>query len=218
MNSPAHHSRPIERRGLMFVISSPSGAGKTSLARKLIENDPDIAMSVSMTSRPPRPGEIDGQDYIFVSEDKFNEALEKGALLEWARVFDNLYGTPRREVEDRLKNGKDVIFDIDWQGTQQLHEKAGQDVVRVFILPPSVRALEQRLKKRGQDDDEVVRRRMSDAANQISHWAEYDYVIINENLDKSLNELATVLHAERLKRERRIGLSSFVQGMIPELG
>lgn len=218
MNSPAHHSRPIERRGLMFVISSPSGAGKTSLARKLIENDPDIAMSVSMTTRPPRPGEIDGQDYIFVSEDKFNEALEKGALLEWARVFDNLYGTPRREVEDRLKNGKDVIFDIDWQGTQQLHEKAGQDVVRVFILPPSVRALEQRLKKRGQDDDEVVRRRMSDAANQISHWAEYDYVIINENLDKSLNELATVLHAERLKRERRIGLSSFVQGMIPELG
>lgn len=202
----------------MFVISSPSGAGKTSLARKLIENDPDIAMSVSMTTRPPRPGEIDGQDYIFVSEDKFNEALEKGALLEWARVFDNLYGTPRREVEDRLKNGKDVIFDIDWQGTQQLHEKAGQDVVRVFILPPSVRALEQRLKKRGQDDDEVVRRRMSDAANQISHWAEYDYVIINENLDKSLNELATVLHAERLKRERRIGLSSFVQGMIPELG
>lgn len=218
MNSPAHHSRPIERRGLMFVISSPSGAGKTSLARKLIENDPDIAMSVSMTTRPPRPGEIDGQDYIFVSEDKFNEALEKGALLEWARVFDNLYGTPRREVEHRLKNGKDVIFDIDWQGTQQLHEKAGQDVVRVFILPPSVRALEQRLKKRGQDDDEVVRRRMSDAANQISHWAEYDYVIINENLDKSLNELATVLHAERLKRERRIGLSSFVQGMIPELG
>ena len=202
----------------MFVISSPSGAGKTSLARKLIENDPDIAMSVSMTTRPPRPGEIDGQDYIFVSEDKFNEALEKGALLEWARVFDNLYGTPRREVEHRLKNGKDVIFDIDWQGTQQLHEKAGQDVVRVFILPPSVRALEQRLKKRGQDDDEVVRRRMSDAANQISHWAEYDYVIINENLDKSLNELATVLHAERLKRERRIGLSSFVQGMIPELG
>ncbi len=214
MNNRSPH---IERRGLMFVISSPSGAGKTSLARKLIEEDQDIGMSVSMTTRPSRPGEEDGHDYYFVNETQFQKAVEKGALLEWATVFGHQYGTPKQHVEDQLSTGRDVIFDIDWQGTQALHEKASQDVVRVFILPPNVPALENRLKSRGQDKDHVVKARMNDAANQISHWAEYDYVIINEDLDKSLLELKNILAAERLRRERRIGLSAFVRQMVGQM-
>ncbi len=201
----------------MLVLSSPSGAGKTSLAKKLIAADENISMSVSMTTRIARPGEVNNKDYIFVEKQEFSKAVEEGGLLEWAHVFGNQYGTPRKQVEDTLEQGRDVMFDIDWQGTQQLHEKAGQDLVRVFILPPSVSALEERLHKRGQDDQQVVKKRMSEAANQISHWAEYDYVIINENLEKSFEELQIILQAERLKRERRIGLSTFVRNMVQKM-
>lgn len=214
MNKIYSTSKDIDRRGLMYVLSSPSGAGKTSLAKKLIEKDQHISMSISMTTRKPRPGEQDGKDYFFVSKKQFQQAIENDELLEWAEVFGNLYGTPRAVVEELLKKGTDVLFDIDWQGTQQIHEKVGQDLVRVFILPPSVNVLEQRLKKRGQDDDHVVTERMKQAANQISHWAEYDYVIINVDLNDCLNELEYILQAERLKRERLIGLSSFVRNMI----
>ena len=201
----------------MLVLSSPSGAGKTSLAHQLIKDDPNISLSISMTTRPPRPGETDGEDYFFVDQQKFQTAIEEGALMEWAEVFGNLYGTPRQAVEERLQKGRDVLFDIDWQGTQALHETAGHDLVRIFILPPSVAALEERLRRRGQDDDTVVKKRMADAANQISHWAEYDYVIINETLETSLSELKNILTAERLKRERRIGLSNFVRTMVQKM-
>ncbi len=217
MNNPDHNQQTIERRGLMFVISSPSGAGKTSLAKRLLQGDDQISMSISMTTRPARPGEIEGQDYFFVDHLSFEAAIEAGDLLEWAEVFGNFYGTPKRHVEEQLKQGRDIMFDIDWQGTQALHEQVGHDLVRVFILPPSVAALEERLRGRGQDDDAVVKKRMSDAANQISHWAEYDYVIINDDLDVSYQELKNILFAERLKRERRIGLSSFVRTMIKEM-
>lgn len=200
----------------MFVISSPSGAGKTSLSRRLIDDDAEIGMSVSMTTRPPRPGEKDGYDYFFVDKERFDKAVQGGELLEWAEVFGNHYGTPKQHVEDQLAKGLDVLFDIDWQGTQSLYEKVGDDVVRVFILPPSIEVLEQRLRKRGQDDEEVVKNRMSDAENQISHWQSYDYVIINEDLDKSLVELKTILAAERRRRERLIGLQSFVATMLPK--
>lgn len=201
----------------MYVLSSPSGAGKTSIATKLIDQDKNIDMSISMTTRKARPGEIDGKDYIFVNEDQFNKAIENNELLEWAEVFGNFYGTPRKAVEKKLENGQDVLFDIDWQGTQQLHEKVGKDLVRLFILPPSVKVLEDRLKRRGQDEDHIVAARMKEAANQISHWAEYDYVIINENLDESLGEVQNILNAERLKRERRVGLSAFVRNMTSKM-
>ncbi len=201
----------------MYVLSSPSGAGKTSIATKLIDQDKNIDMSISMTTRKARPGEVDGKDYIFVNEDQFNKAIENNELLEWAEVFGNFYGTPRKAVEQKLENGQDVLFDIDWQGTQQLHEKVGKDLVRLFILPPSVKVLEDRLKRRGQDEDHIVTARMKEAANQISHWAEYDYVIINENLDESLGEVQNILNAERLKRERRVGLSAFVRNMTTKM-
>ncbi|MGH1405237.1 MAG: guanylate kinase [Rhodomicrobiaceae bacterium] len=201
----------------MYVLSSPSGAGKTSIATKLIEQDQSIDMSISMTTRKARPGEVDGKDYIFVNKDQFNKAIENNELLEWAEVFGNFYGTPRKAVEQKLENGQDVLFDIDWQGTQQLHEKVGKDLVRLFILPPSVKVLEDRLKRRGQDEDHIVTARMKEAANQISHWAEYDYVIINENLDESLGEVQNILNAERLKRERRVGLSAFVRNMTTKM-
>ncbi|GJM01296.1 MAG: guanylate kinase [Methyloligella sp.] len=217
MNKTYTNSKDIERRGLMYVLSSPSGAGKTSIATKLIDQDKNIDMSISMTTRKARPGEIDGKDYIFVNEDQFNKAIENNELLEWAEVFGNFYGTPRKAVEQKLENGQDVLFDIDWQGTQQLHEKVGKDLVRLFILPPSVKVLEDRLKRRGQDEDHIVAARMKEAANQISHWAEYDYVIINENLDESLGEVQNILNAERLKRERRVGLSAFVRNMTTKM-
>ena len=213
MNKSFNNSKDIERRGLMYVLSSPSGAGKTSIANKLIEQDDQISMSISMTTRKARPGEVNFKDYIFVTKEEFNQAIESNELLEWAEVFGNYYGTPRKAVEEKLKEGRDVLFDIDWQGTQQLHEKVGNDLVRLFILPPSVNILEERLKRRGQDADHIVQERMKEAANQISHWAEYDYVIINENLDESLNEVQNILNAERLKRERRVGLSAFVRNM-----
>ena len=201
----------------MYVLSSPSGAGKTSIANKLITQDEQISMSISMTTRKPRPGEVDGKDYIFVSKEEFNQAIKDNQLLEWAEVFGNYYGTPREAVENQLKEGRDVLFDIDWQGTQQLHEKVGNDLVRLFILPPSVNVLEERLKRRGQDEEHIVQARMKEAANQISHWAEYDYVIINENLDESLSEVQNILNAERLKRERRVGLSAFVRNMTTKM-
>jgi len=203
----------IERRGLLMVLSSPSGAGKTTLARRLIESDNEIAMSVSVTTRPPRPGEAEGRDYFFIDDAAFKRMRETDALLEWARVFDNFYGTPRASVEKAIKSGRDVLFDIDWQGAQQLSEKMKHDVVRVFILPPSAAALEKRLQTRAQDSAEVVRRRMEAASAEISHWPEYDYVIVNASVDASMAGLKAILTAERLKRERLDGLSAFVREM-----
>jgi guanylate kinase len=203
----------IERRGLLMVLSSPSGAGKTTLARRLIESDNEIAMSVSVTTRPPRPGEAEGRDYFFIDDAAFKRMRETDALLEWARVFDNFYGTPRAAGEMAIKSGRDVLFDIDWQGAQQLSEKMKHDVVRVFILPPSAAALEKRLQTRAQDSAEVVRRRMEAASAEISHWPEYDYVIVNASVDASMAGLKAILTAERLKRERLDGLSAFVREM-----
>ena len=199
------------RRGLMLVLSSPSGAGKSTLARLLLESDPSIRLSVSVTTRPPRAGERNGVHYHFIDRVRFERLREGGELLEWAVVFDNYYGTPRRPVEAALAAGRDVLFDIDWQGTQQLEEKVPQDLVRVFILPPSAGELEARLRRRAQDSEDVVRRRMAAAANELSHWAEYDYVIVNRDVDVSLADLRAVLRAERLRRERRTGLSHFVR-------
>lgn len=203
----------IARRGLLLVLSSPSGAGKTTLARALLGSDGNIRLSVSVTTRKPRPGEIEGTDYFFVDSKRFAEMREKGKLLEWARVFDNFYGTPRDAVETAIAAGEDVLFDIDWQGTQQLSEKMQHDLVRVFVLPPSGKTLETRLKARAQDPPEAVARRMAEASAEISHWAEYDYVIVNADIDESLEGLKAILRAERLKRERLLGLSSFVRDM-----
>lgn len=203
----------IARRGLLLVLSSPSGAGKTTLARRLIEADGAITMSVSVTTRPPRPGEVDGRDYCFIDPDSFKRLREKDDLLEWARVFDNSYGTPRAPVETAVAEGRDVLFDIDWQGAQQLSQKMKHDVVRVFILPPSVHVLEQRLSERAQDAEDVVERRMAQASAEISHWPEYDYVIVNSDLETSLQGLRAILGAERLKRERLDGLTTFVREM-----
>ncbi len=219
MNKPAQHTQgeAIARRGLLFVLSSPSGAGKTTLARELLEADTSITMSVSATTRPARPGEVDGQDYFFADEGEFTRMIQAGDLLEWAKVFGNYYGTPKAPVESALEEGRDVLFDIDWQGTQQLAEKLPQDLVRVFILPPSGQALEDRLKKRNQDSPDVVAARMAQASSEISHWAEYDYVIVNRNIDESLAALRSILTAERLKRDRQRGLSQFVREMQAEL-
>ena len=208
----------VERRGLMFVLSSPSGAGKTTLSRLLIERMPGLQMSVSATTRPMRPGEVDGRDYHFVDRARFEEMVKRNELLEWATVFDNRYGTPRAPVEAALSAGQDVLFDIDWQGTQQLREKARQDVVSVFILPPSAADLEKRLHTRAQDSDEVIRGRMSRASHEMSHWAEYDYIVINRNVDDAFAEVQSILKAERLKRERRIGLTRFVRELQAQLG
>lgn len=201
----------------MLVLSSPSGAGKTTLSRLLLEVEPDMVMSVSVTTRKPRPGEIDGTDYHFVSEAEFRRLRDSSELLEWAEVFGSLYGTPRAAVEKALAAGRDVLFDIDWQGTQQLQQKARGDLVRVFLLPPSATELEARLRRRAQDSQETVSRRMAQAASEISHWAEYDYVLVNRDLDHSLAEIRAILAAERLKRERRVGLSDFVRRLLSEL-
>lgn len=211
--SPTLAGPQIARRGVLYILSSPSGAGKTTLARRLIAADPGIAMSVSVTTRKPRPGERDGIDYFFVDASRFDAMRESGALLEWARVFDNAYGTPRAAVEAAIAAGKDVLFDIDWQGAQQLSEKMKGDVVRVFVLPPSGQILEQRLKSRAQDPAEVVAKRMAAASAEISHWAEYDYVIVNNDLEDSVRAVTSILNAERLKRERLLGLSAFVRDM-----
>jgi len=206
-----------ERRGLMFVLSSPSGAGKTTLSRLLIERMPGLKMSVSATTRQMRPGEIDGSDYLFVDKARFEEMVKRHELLEWATVFDNRYGTPRAPVEAALSAGRDVLFDIDWQGTQQLREKARADVVSVFILPPSATDLEKRLNSRAQDSQEVIRSRMSRASHEMSHWAEYDYIVINRDIDEAFAEVQSILKAERLKRERRVGLTAFVRELQRQL-
>ena len=200
----------ITRRGLMLVLSSPSGAGKTTISRKILESDADITMSVSATTRPPRSGEQDGVDYHFVSTQEFGLMQNNNDLLEHAKVFDNYYGTPRQPVEAALQAGRDVLFDIDWQGTQQLQEAAADDLVRVFILPPSAAELESRLHKRAQDEPEVVARRMAQASSEISHYAEYDYIFINQNADESMVAVKSILQAERLRRVRQTGLSDFV--------
>jgi guanylate kinase len=207
----------VDRRGLMFVLSSPSGAGKTTLSRLLIERMGGLKMSVSATTRSMRPGEVDGRDYFFVDKAKFEEMAKQGELLEWATVFDNRYGTPRRPVEEALAAGQDVLFDIDWQGTQQLREKARADVVSVFILPPSAADLEKRLHSRAQDSDEIIRGRMSRASHEMSHWAEYDYIVINYDVDEAFAEVQSILKAERLKRERRVGLTGFVRKLQQQL-
>jgi len=206
-------SGQIQRRGLMLVLSSPSGAGKTTLSRQLLDNDKQIQLSVSATTRARRSGERDGVDYHFVDTATFSGMIERGEFLEHARVFDHFYGTPRAPVEGALMAGRDVLFDIDWQGTQQLKEKAGSDLVTVFILPPSTRDLERRLITRAQDSMEVVQKRMAKAADEMSHWAEYDYQIINRDIATSLMELKSILTAERLKRERQVGLSNFVKAL-----
>ena len=203
-------SPPILRRGLMLVLSSPSGAGKTTISRLLLDQDPDITMSVSVTTRPPRPGEVEGKDYYFVDHARFDRMVEEGALLEHARVFGNMYGTPSQPVFAALEAGRDVLFDIDWQGTQQLSGKARTDVVRIFILPPSTEELEKRLRTRAQDSDEVVAARMAKASEEMSHWAEYDYVVVNVDVGESLAKVKAILAAERARRERQVGMAEFV--------
>src|SRR3954454_4890250 len=197
----------VERRGLMFVLSSPSGAGKTTLSRMLIAENPDLKMSVSVTTRPIRPGEIDGRDYHFIDQKKFDAMVAKDELLEWANVFDYSYGTPRAPVEAALAMGQNVLFDIDWQGTQQLRGRSPSDVVSVFILPPSAQALEQRLHTRAQDSDEVIRGRMKKAGDEVSHFDAYDYISVNNNIEMPFEAVKSILRAEELKRERQIGLS-----------
>jgi guanylate kinase len=201
----------IARRGLMLVLSSPSGAGKTTISRALLNEDESLAMSVSATTRPPRPGEKEGKDYFFLEAVDFNLMINRDELLEHAKVFDNYYGTPREPVEDALANGQDVLFDIDWQGTQQLAQKAGDDLVSIFVLPPSTSDLEKRLLARAQDSAEVVARRMSKAAEEISHWREYDYVVVNDDIERCLSEVRAILKAERVRRNRRTGLLDFVE-------
>jgi guanylate kinase len=197
----------------MLVLSSPSGAGKTTLSRKLLDEDKKVMLSVSVTTRKIRPGEKDGHDYQFIDRRKFDALVEKNELLEWAEVFDNYYGTPKKPVMDALASGRDVLFDIDWQGTQQLREKARTDLVSVFVLPPSIPELERRLHARAQDDYETIHRRMAKAADEMSHWAEYDYVVINRDLTQAFADVSAILAAERLKRERQPELSEFVRGL-----
>ncbi len=214
--SPASSARTpirIARRGLMFVLSSPSGAGKTTISRALLEREPELVMSVSATTRPRRPGEVEGEDYFFVDPQTFNELINRRELLEHAKVFGNYYGTPSRPVEQALAAGKDVLFDIDWQGTQQISQNARDDLVSIFILPPSVAELERRLNRRASDPADVVAARMAKASEEISHWAEYDYIVVNDDLETSLAGISAILAAERLKRTRQTGLVDFVKGL-----
>ena len=208
--NPVHH-----RRGLMFVLSSPSGAGKTTMSRRLLVDDAEIVISVSATTRPPRANEIEGRDYHFVDDAGFDALIADNALLEWAPVFGHRYGTPRAAVEATLRAGRDVLFDIDWQGTQQLQQTdAASDLVRVFILPPTMAELERRLRGRGTDSDAVIAARMRRAATEISHWGEYDYILINDDPDRCLGEIRAILKAERLRRKRQLGLATFVREML----
>jgi guanylate kinase len=204
----------LKRRGLMFVLSSPSGAGKTTIAHRLLENDLEIAMSISVTTRPIRPGEADGLDYRFTDRAGFEAMVEADEFLEWAEVFGHHYGTPKAQIKAGLKEGQDFLFDIDWQGTQQLYQRMETDVVRVFLLPPSIAALEQRLRSRGTDSEEVIRSRMDRARAEISHWDAYDYVVINEDVDACFAKVREILHAERMKRQRQTGLIPFVRELM----
>ena len=201
----------ITRRGLMLVLSSPSGAGKTSIARSLLTRDKEINMSVSATTRPRRPGEAEGKDYYFVDEEKFKTDINKGLFLEYARVFDHYYGTPLGMMQKLLSSGCDVLFDIDWQGTQQIKAKARDDLVSIFVLPPSTAELEKRLITRAQDSAEVVAGRMARAADEMSHYPEYDYIIVNHDLDQSIDAVHTILKAERLRRSRQASLTEFMK-------
>ena len=203
----------ILRRGLMLVLSSPSGAGKTTIARALMKRDGNISMSVSTTTRSKRPGEVSGRDYQFVDLTTFNLMVNRQELLEHAKVFGNYYGTPRASVEASLSEGRDVLFDIDWQGTQQLAQNARDDLVSVFILPPATKELHRRLERRAQDPAEVVAQRMAKAPDEMSHWAEYDYIIINHDIEDSVDAVQSILVSERLKRERQVGLTHFVKGL-----
>jgi guanylate kinase len=201
----------LKRRGMLFVLSSPSGAGKSTIARKLLADEPGLAMSVSATTRAPRPGEQDGRDYHFVDLEEFRRMVAADEFLEWAHVFDNRYGTPRAQVEEMLAAGKDVLFDIDWQGAQQLFQIAGGDVVRVFIFPPSMTELRQRLERRGTDEAAVIDARMARATNEVSHWDGYDYVLVNDDVEACFRGVKTILAAERLKRSRQTGLIGFIR-------
>ena len=207
------NNNEITRKGLMFVLSSPSGAGKTSLSRKLLELDNELFLSISYTTRPPRPGEIDGEDYFFVDNDDFELMREKDEFLEYAQVFDYYYGTPRKPVEKILAMGRDILFDIDWQGTQQLMNNSKDDLVKVFVLPPSIEELERRLKKRKQDDDEIIQKRMSKASDEMSHYPEYDYILVNDEFDKTIQEILNILNAERLKNHRQIKTQKIVKNL-----
>jgi guanylate kinase len=206
--------QPRQRRGLLIVLSSPSGAGKSTIARMLLEADKEVTMSVSATTRPKRPGEVEGIDYQFVDDPRFDELIAAGEFVEWAPVFGFRYGTPKAPVKDALRDGRDILFDIDWQGTQQLHSAMGEDLVRIFILPPSMPELERRLRERGTDQEAVIADRMQRAASEISHWAEYDYVLVNDDMDACLAQVRTIVAAERLKRARQIGLVSFVRDLV----
>lgn len=202
------------RRGLLIVLSSPSGAGKSTISRMLLKADPEVTMSVSATTRPKRPGEVDDVDYHFVDESEFDGLIDSGEFVEWAPVFGYRYGTPKAPVKDALRLGRDILFDIDWQGTQQLQAAMGEDLVTIFILPPSMAELERRLKARGTDSGEVIADRMGRAASEISHWPEYEYVLINTDMDDCLAQVRSIVAAERLKRARQIGLVSFVRELI----
>lgn len=208
-----NHPVELERRGLLFILSSPSGAGKSTLSRMLLEADKGIGLSVSYTTRPPRPGEVDGVDYHFTDVDTFKKMAANGEFMEWAHVFGHRYGTPKEAVKEILNNGRDVLFDIDWQGAQQLYQEAGPDVVRVFILPPSIEELSKRLHSRAQDSEEVIEERMSRAKSEIGHWDGYDYVLINDDVQRCFAQVQDILTAERLKRRRQKGLIGFVRDL-----
>ncbi len=215
--SGVEQQRGGPRRGLMLVLSSPSGAGKTTLARKLLEADPAVELSVSVTTRPQRANEMDGRDYHFINRSRFEEMIAHDELLEWANVFGNLYGTPRSPVERALAAGHDVLFDIDWQGTQQLRERARGEMASIFVLPPSVTELERRLRARALDDEGVIEGRMAKAGDELSHWAEYDYVVVNDDIRETFDRIYAILTVERLKRERQPWISAYVRGLQSDL-
>ena len=218
MNEPgSHDAGAIARRGLMLVLSSPSGAGKTTLSRRLLEADPSVELSVSVTTRARRANEQDGRDYHFISKTRFNAMVKNNELLEWAEVFGNFYGTPRAPVEQALAAGHDVLFDIDWQGTQQLREQIRGDMASIFVLPPSTDELERRVRARALDDERVIKARMAKAGDELSHWPEYDYVIINDDIEKAFAQVRAILGVERLRRERQPWISAFVRKLLGEL-
>jgi len=214
MELPIDQQSGRRRRGLLIVLSSPSGAGKSTISRLLLDADPEITMSISATTRPIRPGERDDVDYHFVTDSEFDALIAAGEFVEWAPVFGYRYGTPKVPVKAALKDGRDILFDIDWQGTQQLHSAMGEDLVRIFLLPPSMGELERRLHARGTDSDAVIAERMERAASEISHWAEYDYVLINTDTDECVGEVRAIIAAERLKRARQAGLVAFVRDLV----